>query len=188
MKLPQSFIAIGAITFASFLLPWQALAGPVEISMGFSFNQSHYSEDSYSWNRRWGGSFGYHFSEKTQVELAYQDVFDRTFIKDYEDTSFHDQIYSANWIQAFTGKSVPVQPYFKIGIGQLNREAQGHYQNNTSPPAILDSLTGILGGGLRIYFTRTFAIRSELTSYLTGGSIRTYKDNTAVSFGLSLLF
>ncbi len=196
MKIKKIFIHIGALTavhiaaiaFTMSLLPWGALAGAVEVSMGFSYNQTRYSETSYSWTRRWGGSFGYHLTEKTEIELAFQDVFDRSLITGYEDTTFHDQIYSANWVQALTSKSVPIQPYFKVGIGQLNREAHGTYASGASPPAIMDSLTGIVGGGMRIYFTRTFAIRSELTSYMTGGSIRTYKDNTAVSFGLSLSF
>jgi hypothetical protein len=45
-----------------------------------------------------------------------------------------------------------------------------------------------LGAGLRIYLTRAFAIRVEGTSYLEGGSLPTWKDNIAATFGISIYF
>lgn len=159
-----------------------AQAESIEASAGFSFNRSNYSEGNYSWNRRWGGSIGYKFSPVSSIEFAIQDVMDRTRIAGYEDTSFHDQIYSVNWVQnLFTFASV--QPYFKIGGGQLNREASGSYANGASPNPRTDSVTVVLGLGTRIYITRGFGIRAEATSYLTGGSIATYKDNVGLTIG-----
>ena len=90
-----------------------------------------------------------------------------------------------NWIQnLFT--LAAIQPYFKVGAGQLNRLATGTYANGASPNPQTDSLTAVLGLGTRIYVTRSFAIRAELTSYLTGGSIRTYKDNVGMTLGASV--
>jgi hypothetical protein len=56
------------------------------------------------------------------------------------------------------------------------------------PPRRLDSLTVVLGAGMRLFIIKNFAIRSEATSYLTGGSIRSYKDNVAVNIGGSIYF
>jgi hypothetical protein len=122
------------------------------------------------------------------VEISFQDVVDRTRIANFEDTTFHDQIYSASWIQTLTGQNFALQPYVKAGVGQLNREATGSYANGVAPPSRVDSVTGVMGVGLRIYVTRTFAVRSEATSYLAGGSIRTWKDNLSTTIGASLYF
>jgi hypothetical protein len=185
----KKLILIGlGVVLASLAVPKQAAAGAFEFSFGFSFNRSYYSETSYNWTRRWGTSIGYHFNDFSEVELAFQDVTDRTSIVGYEDTTFHDRIYSANWVQAFTGKNFPVQPYIKVGIGQLDREATGSYANGASPPSLVLSITGVVGTGLRIYITKTFAIRTELQSYLTGGSIRTWQDNVGYNIGTSFYF
>lgn len=168
------------------MLPLQAVAGAFELSAGFNFNRSNYTASDYSWTRRWGASIGYHFTDTSEVEIAFQDITDRTSIRNYQDTTFHDQVYSANWVQAFAGKNAAIQPYIKVGIGQLNRDASGSYANGASPPLLVDSLTGVLGAGLRLYLTRGFGIRAEGTTYLTGASIGTWQDNFSVSFGVSL--
>ncbi len=165
-----------------------ALAGTFEFSLGGSFNQSNYGGGNYSWDRRWGGSIGYYFLALSQVELSFQDVTDRTNISGYEDTTFHDQIFSLNWVQSLAGKTFPLQPYVKAGIGQLNREATGNYASGASPPRTVAQLTGIVGAGLRVYITRAFAIRGEATSYLVGGNISTWQDNFALNLGISLAF
>ena len=164
-----------------------AAAGTFEVSSGFSFTRSQYGDARDNWVRRWGASVGYHLTELSEIEFGFQDVFDRTKITGFEDTSFHDQIFSANWVQAFLGKAYAVQPYVKIGIGQLNRDASGIYTAfGTLPPAQIDAVTGILGAGFRIYLTRTFGLRGEVNSYLTGGSIRTWRDNVGATLGLSV--
>lgn len=181
-------LAAAAITCAFIAAPRQAAAGTFELSLGFQFNRTQYDGLGFSWVRRWGSSVGYHFNDKSEVEFSFQDVVDRTKITGSEDTTFHDQIYSLNWVQAFTGKNFPIQPYVKIGVGQLNRSATGSYANGTEPPRIMDSVTGVLAGGLRIYIMRNFALRGEATSYLARGSIRTWKDNLAFTSGVSFYF
>lgn len=168
-------------------LPAQGIAGTFEVSLGFSFNQSNYSGSNYSWTRRWSASVGYYFTERSGIEISFQDVVDRTKIDGYGDTTFHDRVYSANWVQAITGKTSPLQPYFKVGLGQLDREATGSYINGSPNPLVL-SLTGVVAVGLRIYVTRSFALRVEGTSYLTGGDISTWQDNVGLNFGSSFYF
>jgi len=165
-------------------------AGNFEVSLGFSFSRSNYgSEFNYSWTRRWGASLGYEFNEKSQIEFAYQDLTDRTFIEGYQDTVFWDRVYSVNWVQSLLGKAYAFQPYFKAGVGQLNRDATGTYGGGASAPvAQVDSITGVLGTGFRLYFTRTIAFRAEATSYLTGGALSTWQDNWSTSLGLSMVF
>jgi hypothetical protein len=164
-----------------------AWAGELEFSVGGAYNRSNYDTtgDNYSWNRRWGASVSYEFFARSEIEFSFQDVQDRTMIVDYEDTIFHDRIYSLSWIQSLLPRSVPVQPYLKFGVAQLNRDASGTYAGGGSPNPQVDAVTGVLGGGLRIYLTRSFAIRSELVSYLTGGDLQTWQDNLAASVGIS---
>jgi hypothetical protein len=182
---------IYAVLSFLFLIPCQAMAdgGIFEISAGISYSRSNYANSNYSWNKRIGASFGYHLSQFSEIELAFQDVYSVTVISGFENTTFHDQVYSLNWVQSLLPKSFALQPYVKIGVGQLNREASGTYgMGLASPPAIVDSVTAIIGAGLRIYLTRTFAIRAEASSYLTGGAISTWRDNVATNIGLSYLF
>ncbi len=177
------------ILLLSALFPFYAEAGSVEISAGISFSRSVFGgANNYSWTRRWGGSFGYEFSEKSQVEFSFQETTDRNFIPDFEDTTFVDRVYSVNWVQSVLGKNSLFQPYFKAGLGQLNRDASGTYGSGAVPVTQVDAVTGVLGVGFRLYFTRTIALRGEVTSYLTGGVISTWQDNVGSSLGLSLMF
>lgn len=180
-----------AATFAALvpmLLPWKAAAGVFETSAGFSFNKTSYGDNSYSWSRRYSASIAYYFTEISSIELAYQDAYSRNKILGLEDTSFHDKIYSANWVQHFTGRDFPIQPYIKLGIGQLNRDAAGTYATGGNPPQQEDSVTGILGAGLKIYITKGFGLRGEATSYLTGGKLGSWKDNISATAGISVYF
>jgi len=173
----------------STLFPERALAGVFEISAGASFSRSVFGDaNNYSWTFRWGGSVGYELNEKSQIELAFQETTDRNFIADYEDTSFVDRVYSVNWVQSILGRNAVFQPYLKAGLGQLNRDATGTYGGGSVPITRVDAVTGVLGAGFRLYFTRTIALRGEATSYLTGGVLSTWQDNWGSSLGLSLMF
>ena len=178
----------GVVLLGSFaLLPLNALAD-FDISLGFNFNQTTYAPGSFSWTRRWGASIGYEFLDKSELELAFQDVMDRTKIEGYEDTTFHDRNYSFNWVQSLTPRTFPIQPFVKIGVAQLNRDAEGSYANGAAPTAHVDSLSGVVGAGLRLYITHVFALRAEATSYLEGGRVKKWKDNISSQFGLSIYF
>lgn len=165
-----------------------AQAGTFELSFGASYSSSDYGNGSFSWNRRIGGSIGYYFFSITELELAYQDVVDQTKITGFQDTTTHDIVVSLNVVQTLVPKSFPVQPYIKLGAGQLYREAKGTYAGGAAPPAVIGSLTVIGGAGLKIYITRNFAIRGEATTYMVGGVLSSWKDNIALTGGVSLLF
>src|SRR5579885_519916 len=168
-------IALGTLLLAAgiILLPGTLYAGVFELSAGFSYNHSNFSDTDYEWSRRWGASFGYHFNENSEIELSFQDVYDRTMISGFEDTTFHDQIYSVDWVQSFAAKDSWFEPYVKVGIGELNRDASGSYSGGLVPPAVLDEVTGILGAGLKLHITKGFGLRFEATTYLTNGMLST---------------
>ena len=186
-KLKTSFAALGALA-ALLLLPSSALAGVFELSLGFSFHQSRYTEDSFSWTRRWGTSVAYHFTERSGIEVSFQDAFERTFIDGFQDTNVHDRVLGLNWVQSLLGKQHAFQPFVKLGIGQLIRDIQGYYPTGPTITPKIDSVTGILGLGFRLFVGRQVAIRTEFTSHLEGGSIRTFEDNIAFSVGASVFF
>jgi len=165
-----------------------AVAGTFEVSLGFSYHQSNYGSGNFQWNRRYGASIGYYFLSITELEFGFQDVYDRTKITGYQDTTFHDQIFSLNLVQVLAPKTFPIQPYVKVGAGQLIREATGTYSGGSAPPQTLATITGILGAGLKIQLIKQLGLRAEASTYLTGGVLSTWQDNWAITSGLSLFF
>lgn len=185
MKIKQ-VIFFGLLSCLGFSVVSQA--AEIEVSLGGGFHRSSYSAGNFAWSRRWSASFGYQVSGISEIEFAFQDVLDRTKIDGYQDTTFHDEIYSANWVQAFWGRQLPFQPFVKAGMGQLNRTASGTYAGGGTPPIIFDRLTGILGAGFRFRIVQGMGIRCEATTYLPGANISTWRDNVAVTAGLSFMF
>lgn len=182
------FAAIVLFFNVSLLSSSNAQAGYFEVSGGAYFTKSTYSDSDFNWVRRYGANIGYHLTEMCEIEFTYQDVVDRTVINGFEDTTFHDSIYGITWNQSLTPKGVGIQPYFKVGIGQLNRTATGAYSGGVAPPAELDQVTGIGALGLRLYLTRSFGLRGEATTYLTSGGLSTWKNNISTTVGVSIYF
>ncbi len=187
MKLKETLMFLAVVT-GVLLAPTRAHAGVWEIAVTGGFNRSNYTKNNYSWTRRYGVSLGYYFTETSQIELAFQDVLTRTFIESYEDTTFHDNIYSASWVQSLMPKDYAIQPFIKAGAGQVYRTITGTYGSQTIPRTEVSSLTGILGFGLKVPIGQRLGIKGEATSYLVGGSLGTWKDNYALSAGVSLYF
>lgn len=184
----QRKFVFAAFVFAGASIPSIAHAGYFEISGGFYFTKSTYSDTDFNWVRRYGANAGYHFWDMSEIEFTYQDVTDRTVLTGFEDTTFHDQIYGIDWNQALTPKSFPVQPYVKLGVGELNRTASGSYSGGAAPPAVLDQATMILGAGIRVYLTKNFGLRAEAISYITAGGLATYKQNVSTTIGVSIYY
>jgi hypothetical protein len=160
----------------------------MELSLGASYNRTNFSAGNYSWTRRYGGSVAYHFWASSSIEWSYSHSTERTFIEGLQDTTFRDQVYSLNWVQSLAERGSVLQPYFKVGLGQLNRDGSGSYAGGAEPPAFVDSLTGVLAAGLRVSITRGFGIRIEGTSYLQRFEISEWDRNAALTFGTSFYF
>ncbi len=182
----KNLIALSLLLLA--LIPENAKAGLFEISFGFSFSRTNYSEVDFTWNRRWSASAGYYFTTTSSVELSFQSVTTRTYVSNLQNTVFKDKIYSLNWVQSFLSRKSPIRPYFKFGLGQLDRTATGSYSGGGTPPAELLALSIVMSLGLKWFVLRNFAIKMEGTSYLPRGSMRTFGDNFAVQFGTSVFF
>ncbi len=184
------FLSLLAFLLVVWALPKDVQAGVVEFGTSFSFSKTTYSDsgEDFSWNRRFTGSVGYHFSSTSGVEFAYQLATNRTFIRNYQDTTFEDQIFSCDWIQSFLPRGSTFQPYAKLGLGQLNRKSSGSYAGGASPPREVLALTIIMAVGLKVYLTQQFALKLEAASYLAKGSLRTFDDNFNISIGTSIFF
>ncbi len=185
----RSFIWASTLTLVlGWLQPNAAEAGPFEISLGFNYNRTNYSAGNYTWSRRYGASVAYHFWSTSSLEWSYALAVERTVISGLQDTTFNDQIYSLNWVQGLSTRDAILQPYVKGGLGQLNRDATGTYSGGVSPPPFMDSLTGIVGAGLKLFLTKEFGFRFEGTSYIQNAELRTWKDNLGFTFGTTYYF
>jgi hypothetical protein len=173
--------------FGAFSAP-QALAGYFETSFGFMFYRTNYSEESFNSTQRWTASISYRFFGSSGLELALQDSTEKTYIEGFQDTEFRDRVYSLNWIQAILPKGFLFQPFFKVGLGQLNRDAKGTYGNGSSPPARYDTLTAVGGLGTRIHLTQRFGLRAEANTYLAEADIGNWGDNVSFTVGGSFYF
>jgi hypothetical protein len=160
----------------------------IELSGSFAYSSSSYGTTGSQWRRSWEASIGYYLYDLTEIQFSAEDIVSRSMLENIQDTTFHDQIYSVEFVQSLLPKSVGFQPFVKAGAGQLIREATGTYSGGVAPAILMGSLTGILGGGLRFFPHRQFSLKSEVTSYLQDGVISTWMDNFTVHFGFSFYF
>lgn len=189
MKINDLLIAMAlALLLAS--LPKEASAGYFEASGGFSFNNNNYGSGDYEWTRRWSASLGYHLTDTTEFEVAFMDMVDRTAISGYQDTTFHDQTYSVDWVQSLFGREAFFAPFFKLGLGQLDHIATGTYyaMGGASADSEVDSLTELIGVGVRLGFSKRFSVRIEADTYITNWTLNTWQNNDYFMVGLSLYF
>ncbi len=171
------------------ILAWQgeSWAGIMEFSSSFSYSRTNYSDVSYSWSRRVGLGLGYYFWGESELEFEVQDILFRTKITDVGDTSLHDQIFSIQWVQGLAPSEFWIHPYFKVGVGQLNRVASGSSSTGEAPLEY-GTITGVLGAGVKFKVYHELSLKIEGATYLINGSITTAQDNFAVNSGLSIYF
>jgi len=179
------FLVLGFNTVLGFD---DSIAGVIELGGGFSYSHTTYGDSSYSWTRRFSLRVGYHFWTESEIAFDVQDVFNRAQIADVQDTIFHDQIYSVQWIQSFVPRDFFVQPFVKFGVGQLNRQASGSYSGGSAPPASYETITPVLGAGIKFRVVDAFSIRFEGSTYLMNGSIATASDNFSFNSGVTIYF
>lgn len=184
----KTFFLKYLLSISLFFYSSSLFAGYFDVSGGFNFSRSSYANNSYSWTRKLGGSIGYHLTEFVTFEGSYQDSYDKNHYTDYEDSTYHDRVYSLNWVASFFGKEELFQPYTKLGIGLLNRDAMVVDSVGRTQESKTDSITWVIGLGFKIKLTQTLALRLEGTSYLSGGQIKTYKENFATTIGASFYF
>jgi hypothetical protein len=170
-----------------FLSQGESWGGVMELSSSFSYSRTNYSDLSYSWSRRVGLGLGYYFWGESELEIEVQDILLRTKIADIGDTSLHDQIFSLQWVQGLAPSEFWIHPYFKVGIGQLNRVASGSSSTGEAPLEY-GTITGVLGAGIKFKVYHELSLKVEGATYLINGSITTAQDNFAINSGLSIYF
>ncbi len=163
-------------------------AGVFETSAGYSVHHSSYNGGSYTTGSSLTGSFGYYFTQDSEVEFSYQDSNTQEFVPSVQDIHYRDRVYSLNLMYHFANEGAPIRPYVRFGVGQLNRDATGSYQGGYSPAGRLDQVTVIGGLGVKAKISTRFGIKAEGTTYLSGGNISTWQDNFNISVGGSFYF
>ena len=166
----------------------QAKAGIFELGGAYSVNRSNYNAGSFSKTTSYSASLGYYFTEDSEFQFSYQDTTTHNYVQNVQDITYRDRVYSLNLLYYLFEKETAVRPYFRIGVGQLNRDATGTYAGNYSPPGRLDQVSVIGGLGLKMRLGNRFGLKAEATSYLSGGNISTWQDNLTFNIGGSVYF
>ena len=179
------FTVIGVVAY-----PQRGVSGVFEFSSGFTFSKSSYSknDESFTWERGYRVSFGYHFSRHSGIEVGYSDTERREKIKSIQDLMYHDRSLSLNWVQTLLGRRQPIRPYFKVGGGQIIREVEGEYSDGSSPDRKVLSFTGVLSVGLKIRINHSISLNTEATSYLRSFQFDRWRDNIKMNIGTSIYF
>jgi hypothetical protein len=168
--------------------PGDAKAGIIELSASFSYSSATYGTTGAQTRRSWEGSVGYYLYDLTEIQGAVEEVHDHSVISGVGETTFRDQIYSIEVLQALLPRRVGFQPFLKVGAGQLIREASGVYGGTPINPIETGSLTGILGGGVRFFLHRQFSLKVEGTSYLSNARLASWRTNFGLRVGFSFYF
>jgi len=177
-----------ALSVLFLILPDLAKAGLFEMGTGYSYRQSSYNGGAYTRMKAWNASFGYFFTQDSEVEFVYQDSTTNEFVPNVQNIQYRDRVYSLNLVYHFFQEGSAVRPYVRAGVGQLNRDATGTYSGGFSPAGRLDQVTVIGGLGFKAKIAGQFSVKAEATSYLAGGNISTWQDNFALSIGGSFYF
>ncbi len=166
-----------------------AQAGVYELGASFAYSRSNYNAGSYTRSSAYGISFGYYFTQDSEVQFSYSDKTDKTFVKNVQDTTYRDRTYSINMLYYLLDEQSTFRPFFRIGIGQLNRDATGTYSAaGYSAPGRLDTVSVIGGLGFKWKVLEKIALKCEATSYLTGGAIGSWSDNLTFNIGGAFYF
>jgi OprF membrane domain len=176
------------LVLCAILLSRGASAGVFETSAGYSYQKSTYGLGSYTTSESYSLSLGYYFTQDSEVQFSYQDTHNHELVPSVQDIEYRDQVYSLNFVYHLMGEASMFRPYFRFGVGQLNRDATGSYAGGYSPPGRLDQVTVIGGLGLKARFSSHIGLKLEATSYLSGGSISSWRDNFNCSIGGSYYF
>ena len=186
MKVIKTFgtvLVLGLISLTS-----QSVAGVFELGGAYSMSRSNYNAGSYTKTDSFSLTLGYYFTEDSELQFMYQDSRTHNFVDKVQDITYRDRTYSMNLLYYMFEKETAVRPYFRVGLGQLNRDATGSYQGGYSPPGRLDQVSVIGGLGIKMRIGGRFGLKAEAISYLTGGNISTWQDNVTLNIGGSFYF
>jgi hypothetical protein len=166
-----------------------AEAGVFELGGSYAWSRSNYNGGSFTWSRTYGASLGYYITQDSEIQFSYSDTTTNTFVKEVQDTTYRDRVYSLNILYHLFDDRSAFRPFFRLGVGQLNRDATGSYNGGLfAPPGRLDQVSVIGGLGFKMKVSQQLALKAEATSYLTGGSIGSWQDNLTLNVGGAFYF
>lgn len=186
----------------AFFLPITASAAVVEMSFlagygrsEFKVNGGHYK----ALQRKYSGSIDLKFTQVSSLQVEYSDTMNRissptnvgVVVTQYttETITYQDKIYSFNWVQNLVPSKWLIQPYIKFGGGRINRRQTLEYPEYGEKYTVTQKIvTGVGGVGLRIFLTKSLALKGELNTYVPDFKFSVWKQNQMFTSGLSWLF
>jgi len=176
-----------------------AFSAVIEVSGMMSYGRSRFADGYNSTQRRYTGSLEFKFTPVSSIQFEYTDSTTKvsyltnvgTLLTYYttEAITYDDKIYSANWVQNLVPSKWLVQPYFKIGGGKMTRKYSKEYPQFGLKESVTDnSVTGVAGLGLRIFITRSMALKGEFNTYVPNFHFKSWKENQLFSTGVSWVF
>jgi hypothetical protein len=166
----------------------RASAGVYELGGQFSYQHNTYNGGAFTYTRMYAANLGYYFTEDSEVEFSYQDSTNEDYQPGVQDITYRDRVYSLNFLYHLFEEKSAIRPYFRVGIGQLNRDQTGTYAGGFQPGGTLDQVTVIGGFGIKAKIIGRFSLKAEATTYLLNGAVSSWRDNLAVSIGGSVYF
>ncbi len=195
----QRPISLALIAALFFLTPTLAAAAVIEISAMLAYSTSDFADGYKSTQRRYSGSMDFKFTPVSALQFEYMDSstsisYNTTLgqvltTPTREAITYLDKVYSFNWVQNLVPSKWIIQPYFVIGGGRLTRRYTdelpefGFKQVTTQ-----NVVTGTGGLGIRLFFTRSMAIKAEAKTYVPNFQFSKWKENQMLSVGLSWMF
>jgi hypothetical protein len=182
----KTFFAI--LVAATSFFSHAAHAGVFELGGAFAYNHNAYAGGSVTWTRSYSATFGYYLTADSEVEFSYQDSSNEDYEPVVQDITYRDRVYSINFLYHLMDEASSFRPYFRAGLGQLNRDMTGWYEGGYQPGGRLDQVTVIGGLGFKVKIVGRFSLKAEATTYLSGGEVSSWKDNVTVNIGGSIYF
>ena len=184
---------------ALLLFTQPAHAALIELSGLFSYGRSRLTDGYSSDQWRYSGSIDFRFTPVSSIQFEYMSSTTKVQYpvnvgviipqNTTEVNRYDDRVYSFNWVQNLVPSKWLVQPYLKAGGGKLHRVQTIEYpQYGLKQSVTSDVVTGVGGLGIRIFLTRSMAIKGEIVSYVPDFRFRLWKENQMFSAGVSWLF
>lgn len=183
------------------MAPSFARAATVELSGLFAYGKSEFSDGYKSVQKRYTSSIAFKFTAVSAIEFEYTDS--TTNVSYYttvgtllptatkEEITYRDRIYSFNWVQNLVSTKWIIQPYVVIGGGRMTRKYTENFPDLTPPytRTVTQNVTSGTGGaGLRIFLTRSMALKTEVKTYVPSFRFSKWKENQLMSAGISWVF
>jgi hypothetical protein len=176
-----------------------ARAALVELSALVSYGKVDFADGYKSSQRSYSGSIDFKFTQVSALQFEYTDrstkisspinVGGALPYYTQEATTYRDKIYSFNWVQNLVSSKWIIQPYFVFGGGKMKRRLTREYPELGLSQSITQNVTnGTAGLGLRIFLTKSMAIKSEMKTYVPKFQFSKWKENQQYSVGLSWVF